>query len=465
MNVIKRDGTPQEYNFLKIADAVHKAFASVEQEVPEKFLEQVKESVEKLIIKNNGAGTPIEEIQDVIQKELIKRNKYEVVESFINYRRKREEIREQKSDLMKQITEKLNASNVQNQNANLDEASFGGRLGETAGAVAKNLALKKMSKMARKNHEGNMIYIHDLDHWLVGDHNCLSKKLDELLAKGFKTRQTDVRPAGSVNTAMQLVAVLFQLQSLQQFGGVAGTHLDWTMVPYVRKSYRKHYIAHWIMQQPEFLTIQILDMDFENFKHWLENMVTKFYIETKLEDNDFYFANTNLVPEIRQRALFDTKKETYQAVEGMYHNLNTLQSRSGNQLPFTSINYGTCTELEGRMVTKALLEVSMEGLGTNGVTSIFPCGIFQYKKGINDKPGTPNYDLKRLALKSTTMRIYPNYANCDWSNQVNWFKQDRVQKQEYIDSLDKESYNKLIKRLEENPELQEKIGLYLYDVI
>ena len=171
MNVIKRDGTPQEYSFVKIIDAINKAFGSVQQDVPEKFLEQVKEAVEKLLIKNNGNGTPIEEIQDCIQKELIKRNKYEVVEAFINYRRKREEIREQKSDLMKQIQEKLSASNVQNQNANLDEASFGGRLGETSGAVAKNLALKKMSKIARKNHEENMIYVHDLDHWMVGDHN------------------------------------------------------------------------------------------------------------------------------------------------------------------------------------------------------------------------------------------------------------------------------------------------------
>lgn len=241
MKVIKRDGTPQEYSFIKIMDAVTKAFESVNQEVPEKFLEQVKDAIEKVLIKNNGAGTPIEEIQDVIQKELIKRNKYEVVESFINYRRKREEIREQKSDLMKQIQEKLSASNVQNQNANLDEASFGGRLGETSGAVAKNLALKKMSKMARKNHEENMIYQHDLDHFMVGDHNCLSIPFDKLLKNGFKTRQTDVRPAGSVNTAMQLVAVLFQLQSLQQFGGVGATHIDWTMVPYVRKSFMKHF--------------------------------------------------------------------------------------------------------------------------------------------------------------------------------------------------------------------------------
>ena len=159
-----------------------------------------------------------------------------------------------------------------------------------------------------------------------------------------------------------------------------------------------------------------------------------------------------------------TNKEIHQAVEGMYHNLNTLQSRSGNQLPFTSLNYGTCTLEAGRMITKALLEVSLEGLGNEGVTSIFPCGIFQYKKGINDKPGTPNYDLKLLALESTAKRIYPNYANCDWSNQVNWFKIDREMKQDYINSLDAETYNALYNQIKKHPNIVlNKLGLYIDD--
>ena len=115
----------------------------------------------------------------------------------------------------------------------------------------------------------------------------------------------------------------------------------------------------------------------------------------------------------REVALERLTKEVHQAVEGMYHNLNTLQSRSGNQLPFTSINYGTCTLPEGRMVTKALLEVSIEGLGKLHKTSIFPCGIFQCMKGVNREPGDPNYDLFQLALKSTAQRLYPNYANVD----------------------------------------------------
>lgn len=179
----------------------------------------------------------------------------------------------------------------------------------------------------------------------------------------------------------------------------------------------------------------------------------------KIEDIEITDPKYKKYEKAFKYAMDMTEREVHQAVEGMYHNLNTLQSRSGNQLPFTSINYGTCPLEAGRIVTKALLEVSMEGLGNNGVTSIFPCGIFQYKKGVNDKPGTPNYDLKRMALESTTKRIYPNYANCDWQNQVNWFKTDRKMKQEYIDSLSEEEQEKLIKMIEENPEIGEKLGI------
>ena len=144
---------------------------------------------------------------------------------------------------MKAIGEKLNGENIENQNANVDEHSFGGRKGEADSILMKKYALDNIvSDMARRNHENNRIYIHDLSDYAVGSHNCLSIPFDHLLADGFNTRQTDIRPANSINTAFQLLAVIFQLQSLQQFGGVSATHLDWTMVPYVRKSFRKHYI-------------------------------------------------------------------------------------------------------------------------------------------------------------------------------------------------------------------------------
>ena len=232
-------------------------------------------------------------------------------------------------------------------------------------------------------------------------HNCLSIPFDDLLANGFNTRQTDVRPANSINTAMQLVAVLFQLQSLQQFGGVSATHLDWTIVPYVRKSFYKHFKtgAKYIVG---------VNLPIEEFNDSMS-----------IEDEK-YKASGN----VYTYALDQTKKELKQAVEGLYHNLNTLQSRSGNQLPFTSINYGTCTLPEGRMVTRALLEGSIEGVGKFKRTPIFPCGIFQMMHGVNKAEGDPNYDLFKLALKSTSQRLYPNYANCDWSGNAGYDPND-----------------------------------------
>ena len=416
LQVIKRDDSIQEYSFSKIENAVMKAFKSVgkfSNEEVDKFMQHLKGVFEKTI----KDQITVEEIQDIIQKELIKKNKYDVVEAFIIYRKERAEARQEKSKLIKDINKALSASDVQNQNANVDEASFGGRIGEAGRVVCKDRALKHMSKMSRKNHEDGYVYIHDLDSYEAGMHNCLSIPFDDLLKNGFTTRQTDVRPASSVSTAMQLVAVIFQLQSLQQFGGVSATHLDWTMVPYVRKSFFKHYNE--IRETANMLTFGLFNIK--------QKEMSKEDIRNTSINDKFYIGNRwfNVFKRIISKvALKRTGREIYQSVEGLYHNLNTLQSRSGNQLPFTSINYGTCTLSEGRMVTNALLDVSMEGLGKYHKTSIFPCGIFQYMKGVNNKPGTPNYDLYRKALKSTAKRIYPNYANVDWSGNAGYDRND-----------------------------------------
>lgn len=405
MKVLKRDGKIDVYNFEKIKRAVESAYNSVNATMDEKFLQQLSDHFKKLIDKRKDPEEPIniEEIQDEIEKFLVMKNKTNVVKHFMRYREDRNRHREMKSKLMKGIASKLQAKNISNQNANVDESSFGGRMGEATRVVTKEYALYKcMSKMARENHLNNEIYIHDLDSYAVGMHNCLTVPFDDILSKGFKTRNTDVRPANSINTAMQLVAVVFQLQSLQQFGGVSASHLDWTMVPYVRKSFYKHFKDGLKYCEDETIVFN------------LDN------VENVSIEDDVYKCHGKAY----KYAMDMTIKEAHQAVEGMYHNLNTLQSRSGNQLPFTSINYGTCTLIEGRMIIKELLEVSMEGLGANGVTSIFPCGIFQCMKGVNRKPGEPNYDLFRLALKSTTLRIYPNYANVDWSGNAGYDKND-----------------------------------------
>ena len=327
-----------------------------------------------------------------------------VAREYITYREKRNIQRTRNSDLRKRVMEKLTASNVQNQNANVDEYSFGGRVGEASDEQARDIALNDIiSPMARENHINNRIYIHDLNSYAVGMHNCLSIPFDHLLAEGFNTRQTDIRPANSINTACQLTAVLFQIQSLQQFGGCSATHYDWTMVPYVRKSFRKHYIEG----------LQYIE-DINN-----EELFNHIPTDASIEDKEYKFYL-----KAYKYAMDMTTKELKQAIEGLYHNLNSLQSRSGNQLPFSSINYGTCTLPEGRMVIKALLEGSLKGIGKLHRTSIFPCGIFQVGEGINKRPGDPNYDLFKLALKSTAKRLYPNYANIDWSGNAGYDKND-----------------------------------------
>lgn len=361
-------------------------------------------------IENIDKTLKVEEIQDLVEKKLMASKYKDAAKNYMNYRYLRTMARSQYKELMDSIAEKLSAKNVQNQNANVDEASFGGRMGEANDVVTRKYALEYIvSPKTKANHENNEIYIHDLNAYAVGSHNCLSIPFDHLLENGFNTRQTDVRPAQSINTAFQLVAVIFQLQSLQQFGGVSATHLDWTMVPYVRKSFYKHYVdglKYINGKDTQFIQEQVYDIinDPDCFEKYLSI------------DSDWWKKDEKAY----QYALDMTTKECYQAVEGMYHNLNTLQSRSGNQLPFTSINYGTCTLPEGRMVIKALLDTSIKGIGKLHKTSIFPCGIFQYMKGVNDKLGTPNYDLYRLALKSTSLRLYPNYANVDWSGNAGY---------------------------------------------
>lgn len=410
MTITKRDGRKVDFDKDKIKLAVLKAFLEVDGEETQYAKEKAREIAN--YIESLDKDLSVEEIQDIVVNKLMASSRKDVATKYVEYRYLHHMARDQYNNLINAISEKLTASNVQNQNANVDEHSFGGRMGEANDIVMKQYALDYcMSEMAKNNHLNNEIYIHDLNSYAVGSHNCLSIPFDDLLSKGFNTRQTDVRPANSVNTAFQLVAVIFQIQSLQQFGGVSATHIDWTMVPYVRKSFYKHYID-----------------GLKYFNNWSESACEGMKIE--LMESDCSIDNVELLTQVGigrrpyDYAIDMTTKETYQAVEGMYHNLNTLQSRSGNQLPFTSINYGTCTKPEGRMVTKALLEVSMKGLGKLHKTSIFPCGIFQCMKGVNRASGDPNYDLFQLALKSTALRLYPNYANVDWSGNAGYDRND-----------------------------------------
>ena len=413
--VIKRNGKKETFDKQKIINAVSAAFNDVDNEISD-FAKAKSLEIANYISRLED-NMSVEDIQDIVEDKLMACNRKDVARAYIRYRYKREMLRNQNSDLMKEIKEKVMASNVQNQNANVDEHSFGGRMGEARNSIMKKYALDYlMSDLSKNNHLNNEVYVHDLDSYAVGEHNCLTIPFDDLLKNGFNTRQADVRPANSINTAMQLVAVIFQLQSLQQFGGVSASHLDWTMVPYVRKSFYKHFR--------------------DGFKYIYEKQedIEILHPEDKSIDDDFYKQYSKAY----KYALDMTTKETQQAVEGMYHNLNTLQSRSGNQLPFTSINYGTCTLPEGRMVIKALLDGSLKGVGKVHKTPIFPCGIFQCMKGVNRKEGEPNYDLFKLALQSTAKRLYPNYANVDWSVNIGYDVNDP---KTYVATMGCRTYN------------------------
>lgn len=401
--VIKRDGTKVPFDKSKIVNAIEKAMNDSSDPVDHKLSDSIASEIAAI-----DSTMDVEAIQNAVENRLMQSGYYETTRSYMNYRYLHGIARSNYKELMDAVEEKLLGKKIDNQNANVDEASFGGRIGEMSRVVSKRYALDYcMSKMARENHENNEIYIHDLDSYAVGMHNCLSIPFDDLLANGFNTRQTDVRPAQSISTAFQLVAVIFQIQSLQQFGGVSATHLDWTMVPYVRKSFRKHY------------------RDGRKYIYADGPIIKGLDDEVTLAEDDFSITNPifeGYYPKAYQYAMDMIKRELNQAVEGMYHNLNTLQSRSGNQLPFTSINYGTCTLPEGRMVIEALLNASIKGIGKLHRTSIFPCGIFQMAKGINRAPGDPNYDMYQLALRSTAQRLYPNYANVDWSGNEGYDK-------------------------------------------
>ena len=397
--IIKRNGDIKPFDKEKIVLAISKADHG--EYIPN-YVYAIADKIEAMAVESEDYLS-VEEIQDKVENLLMEFDK-ETAREYIRYRFQRETVRKNSVKFINAISEKLHGQKIENSNANMDENSFGGRVGEATNVMMRQYALDNcMSEMSRNNHLNNEIYIHDLNAYATGQHNCLSIPFDDLLAKGFNTRQTDIRPANSINTAFQLLAVIFQAQSLQQFGGVSSTHLDWTMVPYVKKSFRKHYI------------------DGLKYIHNIEDEELFQHIPTDagIEDDEYKIYNGAY-----KYAMDMTKRELKQAVEGMFHNLNSLQSRSGNQLPFSSINYGTCTLPEGRMVIQALLEGSISGVGKFHRTSVFPCQIFQCMKGVNRKPGDPNYDLFLLALKSTALRLYPNYCNVDWSINEGYDKND-----------------------------------------
>lgn len=399
--VIKRDGREVDFDRGKIATAISKAFYDVDGT---DISQQAQNIINK--ISDEIANTPkkkmsVEEIQDIVEKKLMASSRKDVAKTYILYRDERTKIRERNSKLIKVVMDRVTSTVDNHSNANVDEKSFSGREKEASADIEKLVALDfgGLSKEVANAHKEMLVYQHDLEKAIFGIHNCLNLNFQEIFTYGFKTRNGDVRPPKSYSTACQLYAVAFQCQSQVQFGGVGSIHSDIDLAPFVKLSFYKHYIdGEKYLNHKDLSYIEALKSSLENNKPSI--------------NNSKYFDIGSIVYTYAMEML---EREGQQSTQALYHNLNTLESRQGSQVPFTSMNVGRDTTVEGRLVTKWIMEASIDGIGEHHLTSIFPISIFQYKQGTNANPEDKNYDLKQLALKSMSKRIYPNWCNCDWS--------------------------------------------------
>lgn len=394
LKIIKRDGRKVDFDRNKITKAVLAAFDEVDGEITPEAKRKatvITNHIEAL----NKRSMNVEDIQDIIETMLMDGKRKDVARAFVIYRNDRTREREKHSDIVKRVMKRVNATDVQNANANVDEKSFSGREKEASADVGKSIALDYggLSTEVAQAHKDMLVYQHDLEKAIYGVHNCLNLDFGEIFTYGFKTRNGDVRPPKSFSTACQLVAVAFQCQSQVQFGGVGSIHLDYDLAPFVKMSFSKHFKDG----------LKWVENESEDYTDHVPKSVSIEDLEAKSHKKAYEYAMTML------------ENEGQQSAQGLYHNLNTLESRQGSQVPFTSINLGRDTSPEGRLVTKWIMNASIDGIGEHHLTSIFPISIFQYKNGVNAKPGDPNYDLKQLALKSMSKRIYPNWCNGNWS--------------------------------------------------
>lgn len=396
MYVIKRDGTRALFDPNKIVNAINKAMISVDGALYET---DTSEEIAELIASINKEMS-VEHIQDLVEQYLMKSERPDVAKAYILYREQRSKERIRRSKLINSVMKRTEATAVENSNANVDEKSFSGREKEASADVQKIIALDyTLSPAVGCAHKDMLLYQHDLEKTNIGEHNCLFIDFNKLFTDGFVTRNGDIRPPSTFSTACQQVAVIFQCQSQVQFGGVGNLHLDYDLAPFVKKSFYKH--------MHQYLT------DVEGIDENEATQILEDFAPIEI-DNQSLMSRYGL-PEAYQYAIRQLEREGKQSAEALFHNLNTLESRAGSQVPFTSINFGRDTSSEGRLVSKWMLEASLAGVGKHHLTPIFPISIFQYKAGCNANPEDDNYDLKELALKSLSKRIYPNFVNCDYS--------------------------------------------------
>ena len=423
--VVKRSGQRVSFNPTKVAIAIKKGFDSVYEDYDEKLVNKVKEKVLDYIEKEykDRKTIGVEDVQDVIE-EILKKMKYdEVYESYKSYRERRAASRDafvvkQQHKFVKAIEslglKSAAEENAKRENANVDGDGPMGTMLHFGSTVSKEFAKAYLmdNKYARAHDEG-VIHIHDLDFWAMGTTTCTQIDLNKLFKNGFSTGHGYLRTPNSISSYSALAAIAIQANQNEQHGGQSIPAFDYYMAPGVLKTFRKEF-------KQELNNL----IEFEGFSEFVKfdkvvEIIDKLEsIEFDLNVFDDITSKSKRLKEIFEsaynNAIKKTDRATFQAMEAFIHNLNTMHSRAGAQVPFSSVNFGTDTSPEGRMVIKNYLLATDEGLG-HGETPIFPISIFKVKEGINYNKEDPSYDLFRLACRVSAKRLFPNFSFLDSS--------------------------------------------------
>ena len=423
--VVKRSGQRVDFNDTKVAIAIKKGFDSVYDEYDEKEVNKVKENVLEYIKKNYADRKTInvEDVQDAIEAVLQKLKYVEVYESFKGYRERRAASREafvvkQQHKFVKAIEslglKSASEENSKRENANVDGDGPMGTMLHFGSTVSREFAKAYlMDSKYSKAHDEGLIHIHDLDFWPMGTTTCTQIDLEKLFEHGFSTGHGYLRTPNSIASYASLAAICIQSNQNEQHGGQSIPAFDYYMAPGVLKTFKKELKQN----LNDLLDIEGF-LDFINFDKIVTKIDSLKSIEFDLNIFDEYATKgekvKNVFDKAYELAIKKTDRQTYQAMEAFIHNLNTMHSRAGAQVPFSSVNFGTDTSPEGRMVIKNYLLATDEGLG-HGETPIFPISIFKVKEGVNYFKEDPSYDLFRLACKVSAKRLFPNFSFIDSS--------------------------------------------------
>ena len=434
--VIKRNGKKVSFDETKIALAIQKGFDSVDDEDNRKYDTKDTQKVLDRVIKNIEEQKPeklkIEEVQDLIESSLKHYNYNEVYESFSNYREKRRESREfffddkKKHKFLKTIESLgLKSSfedNSKRENANVNGDTAMGTMLQYGSTISKEFSKAYlMKKKYSELHDEGYIHIHDLDFYAMGTTTCNQLDLEKLFKTGFSTGHGHIRPPKDIMSYAALAAIVIQANQNDQHGGQAIPAFDYYLSPGVLMTFKKQLkqtISEFIdlMGFSNYLNMNTIVKEIDKITTITidKTIFEKFIKENEVLDRLFTMAI--------EKAYMKTNRITYQAMEGFIHNLNTMHSRAGAQVPFSSINFGTDTSAEGRMVIKNYLYALDSGLG-RGETPIFPISIFKVKEGINFNKEDPNYDLFRLSCEVSSKRLFPNFSFIDSKFNKEYYKE------------------------------------------